>query len=143
MPIRNDEKAVIEKWFSGNANLKQELEARTAIARAMLNGTPPKWLLTSLAIRLDPKLYDIAEQQFALKSMRGRGRPKKAENWEVAEIVRRLIDGGAQKKTAYQDAAKALGVKTRKAEAAFKECEEQLRALGPNVKVITRLDKRK
>jgi hypothetical protein len=143
MAVSNDEKAVIEKWFSGKANPKQELEARTAIARAMLNGTPPKWLRLALAMRIDPHMRDIVEQGFVLKPTRERGQPVKVPSWEVAEIARRYIDSGVQKKRAYQDAANILGVSKRTAEKAYAECKQQLRALGPGVKVVTRLDKRK
>jgi hypothetical protein len=123
---------------------EQEQEARLAIADMLYEGSLPQYLLHMLANRFCPNMI-LTEYQFVLEPRPGRtrGRPK-VQSWEVAEIVDRRIRCGDKKEAAYQFAVEKLGVSKRTAEKAYAECKEKIlriKAMGPGVRLITRLDK--
>jgi hypothetical protein len=145
MAISDQEKSAIVGWLKRSLEEKpkrqqkeNERVARRAIMRVLIEGEPlPGWLRWILAERFEP---DLAEEWFVLKPTRSRGRPRKVFDWEIATIVERRIQAGDKKEAAFQYAAEKLSVGKRTAEKAYAECKDQLRALGPNAKVITRLD---
>ena len=139
--LSEEELAAIMVWLRGKLgkNYKEELIARRALARAVLVGEPlPKGVRWLLSERFDPDEGDIG---FLLKSSRARGRPKvKARDWEIAAIVERHIQAGDKKEAAFQFAAEKIGVSKRTAEKAHAECKDQIRALGPQARIVTSFD---
>jgi hypothetical protein len=144
MAISAQEKTAIIDWLKGNLQeqskkqqAQNERAARQAIARVLLEEEPlPRWLRWLLAERF----IDLAAQLFVLKSTRARGRPTKALDWEIATIVERRIKAGDLMKQACGYAADRFGVSARTAEKAHAEWKDQIRALGPQVRIITSRD---
>jgi len=124
---------------------EQEQEARWAIADMLYEGSMPQdLLLLMLANRFYP-ITILTEYQFGLERRPGhpRGRPKVPAR-EIAEIVERQLEAGDLMKRACGYAAEKFRVSKRTAEKAYAECKEsnrQIRAMGPGVRLKTRLDK--
>jgi hypothetical protein len=139
---RDQEIQVIHAWLVGEVDhaSAEGRQARRAVARMLFEKDLPQELQYMLACRIDSDLSELVGHRLVLEpTPRPRGRPK-VQSWEVAEIVERRIRCGDKKEAAYQFAVEKLGVSKRTAEKAHAECKEQLRALAPYAKIITRLD---